>query len=182
MSSGNQQQRVDPYPPANFIPAHIHTAITHDHSNSVTQWLTSFRTMSERRLDSDIDVIGLDEGQGLSWLDALKQSQEKFEGNCEMSDFEECDADSARTQMKMRLHKSMAYSVVFMEEDAADAWARSFVDSFSSPDTLWYSNWEVGTGNSSSWNPVTSATFDLCIVAVDTASSTIGYLLVTDED
>jgi len=103
-------------------------------------------------------------------------SNAAFSGNCELDDFEPCEADEAMAMMKGGLHKSMAYSAVMIGEDAADAWARSFVESFSHT-TQWYSNMDEGAPLT-----VTSATFDLCIVAVDTASSAIGYLLITDED
>jgi hypothetical protein len=98
--------------------------------------------------------------------------------------------------MQEGLHKSMAYRAVIMSEDAAGALAQSFVASFprggdgetkTETETeaearkrqTQYSNQEA-TG--ACLNPVTSAIFDLCVVAIRTASNTLGYLLITDED
>ena len=173
-------QRNEPLPPAGgggFCPAHIHGGGGTASEDSVESWLRAFRTLSVFTYTTYTDIICMETEQGRSWLDTLKNSQEVLTGNCELDDFEACDAEEARVMMKNGLHKSMAYSVVLVDEETAGAWAQSFIESFSET-TQWYSNREQG----GSWSPVTEATFDFCLVAVDSVSNAIGYLLVTDED
>ena len=126
------------------------------------------------------DVIALDES--ISWLDALKNKNATFTRDCEDEDFNVIDSLEAQSMIKDHLNKTMAYSVVVMDEDIADSWARSFVESFTRQDSTgvtWYSN---RGDDFRDWNPVTEATFDFCVVVVDSVSNAVGYLLITDED
>ena len=159
----------DPIPSNNFSLEDV---------DGVAQWVARFHSLYFCSFGSvRCDIIALDEA--ISWLDALKNKNATFTGDCEDEDFDVIDSLEVQSMMRDYLHKTMAYSVVVMDEDIADSWARSFVESFTRQDSTgvtWYSN--RGDG----WNPVTEATFDFCVVVVDSVSNAVGYLLITDED
>lgn len=168
----------DAVPSHNFEPSDIYGESTAE--SSITLWLDAFRRLS--RVDSSvhINIIRLKEER--PWLETLKNSNDEFCGNVEMDDWSEVESATAIRCIGDKLHKSMAYSVVVMDEQIARSWARSLVESFAAShesSVTWYTNLDV---QDSSWNPVTESTFDFCAVGVDTASKSIGYLLMTDED
>jgi hypothetical protein len=78
------------------------------------------------------------------------------------------------------LHKDMAYSHPMMSEERAKELARQFLEQFGA-EAKFYSNgwtgWETG---STSWNPVTDATFDTGVLIIGNDRS--GCIWVEDED
>jgi len=173
-------RKNDTVPSHNFEPSDIHGKSTAE--SSITQWLGTFRRLW--RVDSSvhINIIPLEEER--PWLVTLKNSNNEFLGDVEMDDWSEVQPAAAIECIGNKLHKTMAYSVEVMDEQIARSWARSLVESFAASDgssgaVTWYTNVDL---EDNSWNPVTESTFDFCLVGVDTASKSIGFLLMTDED
>ena len=145
-------------------------------SQSITQWLTRFRLLaapSQIQTYPMIHISVVHQEEGRSWLDTLKSSNYKILENCEMDDWDEIEPDTALEKISQNLHESQAYSIVIMNKDIANSWARSFIESLTAGGVIqWYRNDDQVTEN----------TFDFCVVGVDTVSNSIGYLLITDED
>ena len=164
-------------PSQNFRPSDIHLENTVE-TSSVTQWRNGFRNIWPEDEHTYMNIIRLEEEK--PWLETLKESNDEFLGDIDLEDWSVIEPDAAIKLIGNKLHKSMAYSVVIVDEQIATSWAHSLVESFATSDegaVTWYTNVE-----DHSWNPVSNSTFDFCAVGVDTASKSIGYLLITDED
>jgi hypothetical protein len=174
--------------PQNFRPSDIYRESTVE--TSITQWRNGFRQLWPGDEDEDekgvyMNIIHLEEER--PWLETLKNSNHEFHvplGDIDMECWQVVQPEAAIQLIANKLHRSMAYDVVLVDKQIANSWANSLVESFTSDEgtgaVTWYTNWDPEEGNS--WNPVTENTFDFCAVGVDTASKSIGYLLMTDED
>jgi hypothetical protein len=172
----SNQSDIPALPPNNFNPSGVHT----DSAADITDWLNRFRSRVDPSFGTYIDIIRLEEER--PWLETLRNSSEKFLGNMEIDDWDEIQPADAIEELGKKLHKSMAYNVELMDEEVASNWARSFVESLTSSAEGCGVTWHTNLGPSGGWNPVTSSTFDFCVVGVSTSSKYVGYVLVTDED
>ena len=165
--------------PERFDPRHIHPETA---GTSVSEWVQCFQNQPHIEDYTYHDcgfanVIAFD--QDMTWIDSLNSINGLPLSQCEEESFDLMDRSQARALLKSKLMTSMAYSSALMPEDVAEAWTASFVESFPEEGCQWYGNYEI---DSSSWNPVTEATFDAMVVVVDRTSMAIGYFLITDED
>ena len=78
-------------------------------SQSITQWLTSFRLLAASQIHHTYPMIHINvvhQEEGRSWLDTLKSSNNKILGNCEMDDWDEIEPDTALDKISQNLHES----------------------------------------------------------------------------
>jgi len=94
---------------------------------------------------------------------------------------EQIDAATARAVIASILVKTLAYDSDWVERADAEHVASIFVACFSDDADFW-TNGELSRRDRSarSWSPLTSATFDTGVLAVD--DEAVGILWVTDED
>ena len=164
--------------PSRFDPKHIHEETT---GTSVTQWVECFRNqpvLEDWFYEANVFPMVAD----VKWVDSLNSLDNSQLFDCKEEDFHTIDRTAAQSLIKRNLMTSLAYRTNVMPEGVAEAWATSFVESFSEEGTQWYGNHDVLESGNLSWNPVTQSTFDVMVVAVDITSNAIGYFLVTDED
>ncbi len=91
------------------------------------------------------------------------------------------DAATAQSVIESILQRTLAYDSEWVAPEQARAVASSFVACFADDADFW-TNGELWRrdGAPRGWSPLTSATFDTGVVAVDDTS--VGMLWVTDED
>jgi hypothetical protein len=78
------------------------------------------------------------------------------------------------------LHKDMAYSYPMMAEERARELAEQFLKQFGAEAKLYSNGWTGWETGSTSWNPVTDATFDTGVLIIGNDRS--GCIWVEDED
>ena len=164
--------------PSRFDPKHVHENTA---GASVAQWLQCFA--NHPNLEDwpyEVNVIALE--SEASWLDSFNNHDALPLVDCKEESFDVVDCTAAQSLIKRFLMTSMAYSINIMPEAEGEAWATSFVGSFSEEGTQWFTNCKVLSSGNFTWNSVTDSTFDAIIVGVDRASDVIGYFLVMDED
>ncbi len=94
---------------------------------------------------------------------------------------QQIDAATARAVIESILHRTLAYDSDWVEPAHAKHVASTFVARFADDADFWTNGelWQRD-GESRSWSPLTLATFDTGVAAVD--GDAAGILWVTDED
>lgn len=78
------------------------------------------------------------------------------------------------------LHCDLAYQRKLMEQKTARFIAENFLDLFSRHKSMYCANGEFDERGMLAWTPITTATFDLAVVAFD--EKHIGFICAQDED
>ena len=164
--------------PSRFDPKHIHEDTA---GASVAQWLECFANHPNLEDELyEVNVIALE--SEVSWVESLFSQDALPLVDCKEESFDIVDYTAAQSLIKRFLTTSIAYSMNVMPEADGEAWATSFVESFSEEGTQWFTNFKVLSSDNFTWNSVTNSTFDAMVVGVDRTSGAIGYFLVMDED
>ena len=150
-----------------------------DHSEpggSTATWLAAFSDLENGGDYGNLDfteagVMEFDFVSGTvdEWASVLKEKVNEILDDLDSSEHVEFDQADVLPDLTSSLHTSMAYSSRMLKEDAANAWATSFVNSM-----------EGGKFYHCPDQSVTSHTFDKIFVAV--VGNKLAYMLINDED
>ena len=208
-ASGEEGDPPSSLPASNFDPSDFGNT-----EGSTQRWLAAFRELEEQNLDSAFCSVVATTAEDTSplssaWCDAIRTDLIPSEWTVWASEVSPGDFSALAPQkaadreergrqytaaavvaasISDKLQTSMAYSNPMLPKDAADAWARSFVESMNSGGTpaQWFTNISISAphpcGASASWNSVTKSTFDACFVAARPDLNIAAYILLSDED